>query len=64
MTKRVRFRTGGDASCTAAVESHASSAGEIIEELLSGTVSERGATRADDRVADAAMERRKLEGYF
>ena len=64
VTKRVRFRTVGDASCTAAVESDATSAAEIIEELLSGTVSERGATRADDRVADAAMERRKLEGYF
>ena len=64
VTKRVRFRTVGDASCTAAVESGATSAAEIIEELLSGTVSERGATRADDRVADAAMERRKLEGYF
>lgn len=62
--KRVRFRTVGDASCTAAVESNASSPAEVIEELLISTVSERGATRADDRATEAAMERRKLEGYF
>lgn len=64
VVKRVRFRTVGDASCTAAVESNATSPAEVIEELLISTVSERGATRADDRVTDAAMERRKLEGYF
>ncbi len=64
VTKRVRFRTVGDASCTAAVESNASTPAEVIEELLISTVSERGATRADDRASEAAMERRKLEGYF
>lgn len=64
VTKQVRFRTVGDASCTAAVESGATNPAEVIEELLTSTISERGATRADDRVADAAMERRKLEGYF
>lgn len=64
VTKRVRFRTVGDASCTAAVESNASNPAEVIEELLISTVSERGATRADDRAIEAAMERRKLEGYF
>jgi sulfate adenylyltransferase subunit 2 len=62
--KRVRFRTVGDASCTAAVESNALTPSEVIAELLISTVSERGATRADDRVTEAAMERRKLEGYF
>ena len=64
MTKQVRFRTVGDASCTAAVQSSARNPAEVIEELLISTISERGATRADDRVTDAAMERRKLEGYF
>ena len=62
--KQVRFRTVGDASCTAAVESSARTPAEVIEELSRSTISERGATRADDRVTDAAMERRKLEGYF
>lgn len=64
VSRRVRFRTVGDASCTAAVESNAQNPAEVIAELLNSTISERGATRADDRVADAAMERRKLEGYF
>ena len=64
VTKQVRFRTVGDASCTAAVQSSARNPAEVIEELLISTISERGATRADDRVTDAAMERRKLEGYF
>lgn len=64
VSRRVRFRTVGDASCTAAVESAALNPAEVIAELISTTISERGATRADDRVTDAAMERRKLEGYF
>jgi sulfate adenylyltransferase subunit 2 len=60
----VRFRTVGDMTCTCPVESLASSAGEIVAETLTVTVSERGATRMDDRSSDAAMERRKKEGYF
>ncbi|MBL8916293.1 MAG: sulfate adenylyltransferase subunit 2 [Archangium sp.] len=63
-TKRVRFRTVGDATCTAAVESNAATIDEVLDELKDSKVSERGATRADDRASDAAMERRKLEGYF
>jgi len=60
----VRFRTVGDMTCTCPVESHAASAAEIVAETLSVTVSERGATRMDDRTSDASMERRKKEGYF
>ncbi len=63
-TRRVRFRTVGDATCTAAVESDATTIAEVIAEIEHSTISERGATRADDRASDAAMERRKLEGYF
>ncbi|MFT3710964.1 MAG: sulfate adenylyltransferase subunit CysD [Archangium sp.] len=62
--RRVRFRTVGDATCTAAVESSAVSIAEVLEELKHSKVSERGATRADDRASEAAMERRKLDGYF
>ena len=64
VTKRVRFRTVGDATCTAAVESNATTLDEVIAELEQTKLSERGATRADDRATEAAMERRKLEGYF
>ena len=60
----VRFRTVGDMTCTCPVESGASTAEEIVAETLTVTVSERGATRMDDRSSDAAMERRKKEGYF
>jgi sulfate adenylyltransferase subunit 2 len=60
----VRFRTVGDMTCTCPVESSAASAAEIVAETLSVTVSERGATRMDDRTSDASMERRKKEGYF
>ena len=60
----MRFRTVGDATCTAAVESSATTVAEVIAELERSTISERGATRADDRATEAAMERRKLEGYF
>jgi sulfate adenylyltransferase subunit 2 len=63
-TRRVRFRTVGDMSCTCPVESDATDASEVLAETLSATVSERGATRIDDRANDAAMERRKKEGYF
>lgn len=60
----VRFRTVGDITCTCPVESYAGSAADVLRETLSAAVSERGATRMDDRANAAAMERRKLEGYF
>jgi len=60
----VRYRTVGDASCTGAVESSASTLEAIIEEVSATRITERGATRADDRVSEAAMEDRKREGYF
>ena len=61
---RVRFRTVGDASCTGAVRSSASTIREVIAEIERSRVTERGQTRADDRFAEAAMEDRKREGYF
>ncbi len=60
----VRYRTIGDMTCTGAVESAASDWDEIIEEVAATRITERGATRADDRVSEAAMEDRKREGYF
>ena len=63
-TVPVRFRTVGDMTCTCPVESQAATAAEIVAETLTVTVSERGATRMDDRASDSAMERRKKEGYF
>jgi sulfate adenylyltransferase subunit 2 len=60
----VRYRTVGDMSCTGAVESAASNAEEIIAEVAASRVTERGATRADDKFTEAAMEDRKKEGYF
>jgi sulfate adenylyltransferase subunit 2 len=60
----VRYRTVGDASCTGAVESMAATNEEIIVEVAASRVTERGATRADDRFTEAAMEDRKREGYF
>ena len=63
-TVDVRFRTVGDMTCTCPVESSAGSAADIVAETLTVTVSERGATRMDDRTSDSAMERRKKEGYF
>jgi len=60
----VRFRTVGDATCTAAVRSRALTIDDIIEDLLQTQISERGATRIDDRVSEAAMEDRKVNGYF
>ncbi len=60
----VRFRTIGDASCTGAVESDADTLDKIIEEVAATRITERGATRPDDRVSEAAMEDRKKEGYF
>ena len=61
--KKVRFRTVGDMSCTAAVASEADSIDIIIDEILGATLSERG-TRLDDKRAEAAMEMRKVSGYF
>ena len=63
-TAQVRFRTVGDMTCTCPVESPAATATEIVAETLQVTVSERGATRMDDRTSEASMERRKKEGYF
>jgi sulfate adenylyltransferase subunit 2 len=63
-TETVRFRTVGDMTCTCPVESDAQTAADIVAETLTVTVSERGATRMDDRTSDASMERRKKEGYF
>lgn len=60
----VRFRTIGDATCTAAVESSASTIDRVIEETAIARVTERGATRADDRISEAGMEDRKRQGYF
>ena len=60
----VRYRTLGDANITGAVLSAAANIEEIINEIVSTRLTERGATRADDRVSDAAMEDRKVEGYF
>jgi sulfate adenylyltransferase subunit 2 len=51
-------------SCTAAVESRAATASEIVIEIAASRITERGATRADDRFSEAAMEDRKREGYF
>lgn len=62
--KKVRYRTVGDMTCTAAIESKASNVDEIIDELIKTTISERGATRMDDRMSEAAMEDRKKNGYF
>jgi sulfate adenylyltransferase subunit 2 len=63
LTRKVRFRTVGDMSCTAALESGADHIDTIIDEILSSTLSERG-TRLDDKRAEAAMELRKVSGYF
>ncbi|MBK8365985.1 MAG: sulfate adenylyltransferase subunit CysD [Bacteroidetes bacterium] len=62
--KKVRYRTVGDMTCTAAVESEAYTVDDIIAELKEAKISERGATRMDDRVSEAAMEDRKKGGYF
>ena len=63
-TGTVRYRTVGDMSCTGAVESGADTLDKIIDEVAATRITERGATRADDRVSEAAMEDRKKEGYF
>jgi len=63
-TKRVRYRTVGDMTCTAAVESSATTIDAIINEIIATKTSERGETRIDDKVSEAAMEDRKKGGYF
>jgi sulfate adenylyltransferase subunit 2 len=62
--EQVRYRTVGDASCTAAVRSDADTVEKVIEEVAATRITERGATRGDDKVSEAAMEDRKREGYF
>ncbi len=62
--KMIRYRTVGDGSCTGAVESTARTLDEVIAEVSASRLTERGATRADDRLSEAAMEDRKREGYF
>ncbi len=62
--EKVRYRTVGDASCTGAVRSTASTVLEVLDEIQASCLTERGATRADDRFSEAAMEDRKREGYF
>jgi sulfate adenylyltransferase subunit 2 len=63
-TARVRYRTVGDASQTAAVRSEADTVAAVIAEVAATRITERGATRGDDKVSEAAMEDRKREGYF
>ncbi|MBP7809431.1 MAG: sulfate adenylyltransferase subunit CysD [Bacteroidia bacterium] len=62
--KTVRYRTVGDMTCTAAVESNASTIDDIVKEIAISRLSERGETRIDDQVSEAAMEDRKKGGYF
>jgi sulfate adenylyltransferase subunit 2 len=64
INKQVRYRTVGDMTCTAAVESTAANINDIIKEITATKTSERGETRIDDRVSEAAMEDRKKNGYF
>src|ERR1700712_1625686 len=64
MRKTVRYRTVGDMTCTAAVESSANNIDDIINEIILTRTSERGETRIDDRLSEAAMEDRKKNGYF
>ncbi|CAM3267875.1 sulfate adenylyltransferase subunit CysD [Nocardioides dubius] len=59
-----RFRTVGDATCTGCVESDATTTAQVVAEVAAARITERGATRADDRISEAGMEDRKKEGYF
>ncbi|KFC53307.1 sulfate adenylyltransferase [Micrococcus luteus] len=63
-TQTVRYRTVGDMSCTGAVLSEAATVEDVVLEVAASTLTERGATRADDRISEAAMEDRKKDGYF
>lgn len=60
----MRYRTVGDMTCTAAVESNAATLQEVVSEITASRISERGETRIDDKVTEAAMEDRKKGGYF
>jgi sulfate adenylyltransferase subunit 2 len=64
VNKKVRYRTVGDMTCTAAIESDATCVDDIIKEIIETKISERGATRMDDRISEAGMEDRKKSGYF
>ncbi|MET9350043.1 sulfate adenylyltransferase small subunit, partial [Streptomyces termitum] len=63
-TRLIRYRTVGDMSCTGAVDSDATTLEAVIAEIAASRLTERGATRADDKMSEAAMEDRKREGYF
>jgi sulfate adenylyltransferase subunit 2 len=63
-SEMVRYRTVGDMSCTGAVQSRAATLEQVVAEIAATRITERGQTRADDRVTEAAMEDRKREGYF
>jgi sulfate adenylyltransferase subunit 2 len=63
-TESVRYRTVGDMSCTGAVTSTATALEDVVAEIAATTITERGETRADDKVSEAAMEDRKVAGYF
>ncbi|MET0741549.1 MAG: sulfate adenylyltransferase subunit CysD [Candidatus Nanopelagicales bacterium] len=62
--RTIRYRTVGDMSCTGAVDSYATTVADVVVEVAASRLTERGATRADDRLSEAAMEDRKREGYF
>ena len=62
--RTVRFRTVGDVTCTGAVESPAATLEQVVAEVAATRLTERGATRADDRISEAGMEDRKKDGYF
>ena len=64
VVERVRYRTVGDMTCTAAVPSQASTIDDIIDDIIQTRISERGQTRLDDQLSEAAMEDRKKQGYF
>jgi sulfate adenylyltransferase subunit 2 len=63
-SESVRYRTVGDMSCTGAVASRATRLEDVVAEIAATRITERGETRADDRVSEAAMEDRKVAGYF
>ena len=62
--RTVRYRTVGDMSCTGAIDSDSATVADVLAEVAATRITERGATRADDRLTEAAMEDRKKEGYF
>ena len=64
LKRTVRYRTVGDMSCTGAVDSHAATVAEVVREVAGSRTTERGSSRADDKMSEAAMEDRKREGYF